>query len=73
MKVTKEMNDNILKVRLVGRLDTNTAPALDNDLKDDIEVAERLELDLRDLNYISSAGLRTILVFHKKMNAKKDL
>ena len=71
MKVTKEMNDNILKVRLVGRLDTNTAPALDNDLKDDLEVAERLELDLRELDYISSAGLRTILVFHKKMNAKK--
>ena len=71
MKVTKEMNDNILKVRLVGRLDTNTAPELENNLKDDLAAAERVELDLEKLDYISSAGLRTVLVLHKNMSSKK--
>ena len=71
MKITKDIKDKVLSVKLVGRLDTNTAPVLDGELKDDLEVAEKLELDLKDLDYISSAGLRTILVFHKKMSAKK--
>ena len=71
MKITKEKNDNILLVKLIGRLDTNTAPVLDNDLKDDLEDINKLELDLKELDYISSAGLRTVLVLHKKMTAKK--
>ena len=73
MKITKEKNDNILLVKLIGRLDTNTAPVLDNDLKDELDDVDRLELDLAELDYISSAGLRTVLVLHKKMTAKKGV
>ena len=71
MKITKDIKDNVLNVKLVGRLDTNTAPVLDGELKDDLEAVTKLELDLKELDYISSAGLRTILVFHKKMTSKK--
>ena len=71
MKIIKDKKENVLIVKLVGRLDTNTAPVLDNDLKDDVDSVEKLELDLKELDYISSAGLRTVLVLHKKLTAKK--
>ena len=71
MEIIKAIENKILDVKLVGRLDTNTAPELDNDLKDDIEAVDKIELDLKELDYISSAGLRTILVLHKQMTAKK--
>ena len=71
MEIKKDLNDKTLTVKLIGRLDTNTAPVLDNDLKDDLNEVDKLELDLKELDYISSAGLRTVLVLHKKMTAKK--
>ena len=51
---------------LVGRLDTTTAPALDKTVNDDIKDATNLVLDIKGLEYISSAGLRVILSAQKK-------
>ena len=71
MEIVKNKDGLKLAVKIIGRLDTNTAPELDNELKGDLEAVERIELDLKDLDYISSAGLRTILVIHKQMAAKR--
>ena len=54
-------------IELAGRLDTNTAPALDKTISNDIEDTKNLVLDLKNLEYISSAGLRVLLGAQKKM------
>ena len=54
-------------IELVGRLDTTTAPALDKAINEDIEGTKDLVLDLANLEYISSAGLRVLLAAQKKM------
>ena len=54
-------------IEAVGRLDTTTAPALDKAINEDIEGTENLVLDLKGIEYISSAGLRVLLSAQKKM------
>jgi anti-sigma B factor antagonist len=71
MEIIKTKNGMTLEVKVLGRLDTNTAPELDDNIKKDIDNVEKIELDLKELDYISSAGLRTVLVIHKAMSAKK--
>ena len=54
-------------INLVGRLDTTTAPALDKTINEDIAGTKNLVLDVKELEYISSAGLRVFLGAQKKM------
>ena len=54
-------------IELAGRLDTTTAPALEKTIVEDIGDTKSLVLDLKDLEYISSAGLRVLLGAQKKM------
>ena len=54
-------------IELVGRLDTTTAPALDKTINEDIEDAKNLVLNVKGLEYISSAGLRVLLSAQKRM------
>ena len=54
-------------IELVGRLDTTTAPALDKTINEDLGDTKNLVLDLKGLEYISSAGLRVLLGAQKKM------
>ena len=54
-------------VEIVGRLDTTTAPSLEKTINDDILGTTSLTLDLKGLEYISSAGLRVVLAAQKKM------
>ena len=54
-------------VVVVGRLDTITAPVLEKTLGDNIPGIKNLVLDMKGLEYISSAGLRVLLGAQKKM------
>ena len=54
-------------IEIVGRLDTITAPALDKTIHEDIGDTKKLVLDVKGLEYISSAGLRVLLAAQKKM------
>lgn len=60
-------------ITLSGRLDTTTAPQLDEALTDILPVAKTLTIDMTDLQYISSAGLRIILKAHKSMKGNLKL
>lgn len=53
-------------LRITGRLDTITAPALDKTIQQDLVGADSLVLDMAGLEYISSAGLRVLLNAQKK-------
>ena len=66
----EKLNDNeLLTIKLEGRLDTNTAPALEAVINEELTDVKKLVFDLEGLEYISSAGLRVILLAHKKMAA----
>ena len=54
-------------IEIVGRLDTITAPALDKTINEDIGNTTNLVLDVKGMEYISSAGLRVLLSAQKKM------
>ena len=54
-------------ITLAGRLDTVTAPQLDKAISEDIQDAKSLVLDLKEIEYISSAGLRVLLSTQKIM------
>ena len=54
-------------IEIVGRLDTITAPALDKTIQEDIGDTKNLVLDVKGMEYISSAGLRVLLSAQKKM------
>ena len=54
-------------LELSGRLDTTTAPVLDKTILEEISESANLVLDLKGLEYISSAGLRVLLSAQKRM------
>ena len=54
-------------IRIAGRLDTITAPTLDKTINEEIGDTKNLILDMKSLEYISSAGLRVLLGAQKKM------
>lgn len=68
MTITKQQDGTTLTVLLGGRLDTSTAPQLDAELKGSLGGVKNLILDMKDLAYLSSAGLRVILAAQKTMN-----
>ncbi len=68
MTITKTQNEKELVIILDGRLDTTTAPDLENELKHSYDGVELLVLDMTNLSYVSSAGLRVILSAQKVMN-----
>jgi anti-sigma B factor antagonist len=57
-----------LVIRLEGRLDTVTAPELEEKMNGALEGVESLTMDFEKLEYISSAGLRILLTTQKLMN-----
>ncbi len=73
MEIKKEKNGNELTLFVVGRLDTTTAPQLESELKQSIGGVEKLILDLKDLEYLSSAGLRVLLSAQKVMNKQGEM
>lgn len=67
MKIDKNLNGTNLTIALEGRLDTTTAPELENTLKGSLDGITTLTMDFAKLDYISSAGLRVLLSTHKTM------
>ena len=68
MTITKHAEGKKLTVALEGRLDTTTAPELEGELNASLGGIADLVLDMKDLVYLSSAGLRVVLAAQKKMN-----
>ena len=66
IEIKKSAEETVIEI--VGRLDTITAPALDKTINEDIGNAKNLVLDVKGMEYISSAGLRVLLAAQKKMN-----
>jgi anti-sigma B factor antagonist len=68
LNISKKESGKEITIALEGRLDTTTAPLLENELKGVIDGKTALTLDFEKLEYISSAGLRVLLSAQKVMN-----
>ena len=73
MTVTLNKQGSTLEIFVSGRLDTTTAPELENALGSQLEGIESLTLDFGELAYISSAGLRVLLGAQKAMNRQGSM
>ena len=68
MTITKTQENEKLTVTIEGRLDTTTAPQLESELKSSLDGVKELVFEIKELEYISSAGLRVLLTAQKVMN-----
>ena len=73
MTINKTQEGTKLEIALEGRLDTMTAPSLEEEIKNCIEGITELVFDLKDLAYVSSAGLRVLLSAQKTMNKQGSM
>ena len=73
MDIVKKADGTHLTLELSGRLDTTTAPQLEEVLNASLSGVTELILDFKALNYISSAGLRITLTAQKIMNKQGSM
>lgn len=71
ISLEKGKDNAVLKIE--GRLDTTTAPQLENEINKLLSETKNLILDMAKLEYISSAGLRVILSTQKKVGKDGSL
>ena len=73
MTIDKTLDGTKLEIALEGRLDTMTAPQLEEEVKNNIDGIKELIFDLKNLAYVSSAGLRVLLSAQKIMNKQGSM
>ena len=73
MTIEKKINGEAVTLIVSGRLDTQTAPELENELDSILSGLKELTFDMTNLEYVSSAGLRVILKAQKAMNEQGSM
>ena len=73
LTINKTINEGKAEFHLEGRLDTNTSPELEKELNESLEGITDLTINMENLDYISSAGLRVLLSTQKAMAKKGEL
>ena len=73
MTIEKKIIGDAVTLVVSGRLDTQTAPELENELDAVLPGLKELTFDMTSLEYVSSAGLRVILKAQKAMNAQGSM
>jgi anti-anti-sigma factor len=72
MTLDQETRGEVAILRPLGRLDSSTSPELERAVLEHLEAGcQRMVFDLADMDYVSSAGLRVILLAGKKLRATK--
>lgn len=73
LTVNKNKQDTNLTLEIIGRVDTTTSPQLESVMEQSLDGITNLVLDLSGLEYMSSAGLRVLLMVQKKMNTQGSM
>ena len=67
MQIIKEKNNETLTVRLIGKLDTTTSPQVEAEISVELDNIKELIIDLKEVDYVSSSGLRLFLILKKDL------
>ena len=70
MNVEKIYNGKELTIKVDNQIDTVTAPDFENEINDEMGKFDSLILDFEKLEYISSAGLRVLIMTQKKLHSQ---
>lgn len=73
MNVNINKEDSNLTIEIEGRLDTLTSPELEKEVDSALDGITNLVVDLKNLEYISSAGLRVLLGVAQVMEDQGDM
>lgn len=73
MTINKISEGNKLTIVIEGRLDTNSSPRLEAELRQSVSGVTELVFDFSGVEYISSAGLRVLLAAQKVMNRQGSM
>lgn len=73
MNIKKTRNDAELIIAVSGSLDSTTAPTLEKEVDNSLNGVASLIFDFKDLDYISSAGLRILIRCHKIMTKEGSM
>jgi anti-anti-sigma factor len=69
MNIQERTENDIMILQLEGKLDTSNYSILEKKLEEAEKSHKNILLDLRNMNYISSSGLRVFLMYLKRLNA----
>ena len=72
MEVTEGRAGNTTTLRIVGRVDSSVSKVLEHKVHDDEARDDRIVVDLRDMNYVSSAGLRSFIILAKHARSRNQ-
>lgn len=67
MNIEKNYDGKDLTILVENQIDTVTAPDFENEINDEMGKFDSLVLDFKNLEYISSAGLRVLIATQKKL------
>jgi len=70
MEVTIETKDDILIITLEGSIDSKTAPDVQQKVLESSAESKNVILDLSKVDFVSSAGLRVLLMLYRQIKAK---
>ena len=73
MTIEKNLNNACATLKIIGRLDTTTAPELEKTVEECEAEMNELVMDCSQLEYVSSAGLRVILKAQKLMSQRNGM
>lgn len=73
MKINKDLKDGKLVLSIEGEINSFTAPELEEVIKSDLNGVKSLVFDFKDVEYLSSAGLRVLLVAQKIMSKQGEM
>lgn len=71
MQLTEVRENDVIIISIEGRVDTNTSPQLQNAILKGFQKVNQIVLDFEKCEYVSSAGLRALLIGQKTANSKK--
>ena len=70
MNISETRSGDVIQIKIGGRVDTTTSPQLQNAILLAFQKGNKLVLDFSDVEYVSSAGLRALLIGQKTANSK---
>lgn len=72
MTIEEQREEDEIRLYVEGRVDTNTSPVLQEKLLMAFQKSKRIIVDLGQVEYVSSAGLRVLLMGQKTANSKQS-